>query len=473
MRFESFKNARIVRSAWLEKEGRRLDCGPYMSGALEAKDALDRLRVRKDPLRTLTTGHAGGIYNGPKFARYWVDDPKYGVPFLSSSDMMNADLSTLPFLKKSYAKSRQLAYLEVKRGTTLISCSGTIGRTVYVRPDMDGMWSSQHIMKVVPDESRIPPGYLYAFLSSKYGVPLIVSGTYGAIIQHIEPEHIAERPVPRLVSELETEVNNLIDKCATRRASAQSHIACAQLALEDAAGFSRHPVGAVTDFSTTAVHVGASTDRLDAAFYSAAAIRAEALLDSSRFSKCPLPKVVSRCFKPPIFRRRWVDSVEHGRMFVSGNDAYRYFPEESRFVSTRTPRFEEFILKRGWLAFQAAGQIYGLFGRPLYINGWLEDTFCADDVFRIIPHDEVDGAFLYLFFRTAVGQVLIKRQACGNSIPRVWEPHMSKVQVIWPDRRDREQFAEPVIAAHEMIEEARQQEIKAIELVERGIERMV
>ena len=52
----------------------------------------------------------------------------------------------------------------------------------YVRDDMAGMWSSQHIMKVAPDPAQIAPGYLYAFLSSKYGVPLVVSGTYGAII---------------------------------------------------------------------------------------------------------------------------------------------------------------------------------------------------------------------------------------------------------------------------------------------------
>jgi type I restriction enzyme S subunit len=52
-------------------------------------------------------------------------------------------------------------------------------------------------MRVVPDAEKIPPGYLYAYLSSKFGVPLVVGGTYGAIIQHIEPEHIANLPVPR------------------------------------------------------------------------------------------------------------------------------------------------------------------------------------------------------------------------------------------------------------------------------------
>ncbi len=177
MKFESFKNARVVRSSWLEEGGRRLDCNPYMSGALEARDTLKSLDAPKEPLKSLTAGYAGGIYNGPMFRRNYVESPEYGVPFITSGTMLLADFSNLPLLRKSDAQSPRLSYLELKPGMTLISCSGTIGRMTYARPDMDGMWSSQDVLKVVPDASRIPPGYLYAFLSSKYGVPLVVSGT--------------------------------------------------------------------------------------------------------------------------------------------------------------------------------------------------------------------------------------------------------------------------------------------------------
>ena len=52
---------KAVRAAWLEEGGRRLDCNPYMSGALEARDTLKQLKTRKDLLRNLTAGYAGGI----------------------------------------------------------------------------------------------------------------------------------------------------------------------------------------------------------------------------------------------------------------------------------------------------------------------------------------------------------------------------------------------------------------------------
>src|SRR5258708_451320 len=91
---------KAVPSDWLERDGRRLDCGPYMSVALEAKVLLERLKVGKDVLRDVTDNGIAGIFNGPGFARSYVDDPADGVPFLGSTDILNADLTTLPLLSR-------------------------------------------------------------------------------------------------------------------------------------------------------------------------------------------------------------------------------------------------------------------------------------------------------------------------------------------------------------------------------------
>src|SRR5438105_1262784 len=82
--------------------------------------------------------------------------PDYGVPFLGSSSMLQADLSDLPLLRKQDALSSRLSFLRLETGMTLISCSGTIGKMMYVRPNMAGMWSSQDIIKVVPNQLQIP-----------------------------------------------------------------------------------------------------------------------------------------------------------------------------------------------------------------------------------------------------------------------------------------------------------------------------
>jgi type I restriction enzyme S subunit len=210
--------------------------------------------------------------------------------------------------------------------------------------------------------------------------------------------------------------------------------------------------------------------RLDATYHSTIALEAE-----EKIAKCnclrSLKDVVVRMFKPPMFKRLWVSGPEFGRRFVSGESICRLRPTENQYVSTRTPQFSEFILKRGWLIFQAAGQVYGLFGQPIWVSGWLEEVFCADDVYRVVPVDEIDGAYLYVWFRTPHGRALLVRQASGNSIPRVWDPHMARVSVPWADRRVREEFGERVVSAHRMLEVAACNEDHAVKLVEAWLEK--
>ena len=45
---------KLVPSAWIEKQGRRLDCGPYLSGAVEARLLLDSVDVDKLELQKVT-----------------------------------------------------------------------------------------------------------------------------------------------------------------------------------------------------------------------------------------------------------------------------------------------------------------------------------------------------------------------------------------------------------------------------------
>ena len=86
-----------VPSAWIEREGRRLDCGPYLSGALEARMRLEGLPGSCVELCSLTHGHEGGIFHRaavlPPSSRTYVVDPAHGVPLVSSSSMLHADFT--------------------------------------------------------------------------------------------------------------------------------------------------------------------------------------------------------------------------------------------------------------------------------------------------------------------------------------------------------------------------------------------
>ena len=260
---------KLVPSAWLVQQGRRLDCGPYLSGAVEAKLLLRSLPVRCAELRDITHGHDGGIYNGPQFVRNYVSDPAFGVPFLSSSSMLHAEFHRVDLLRKSNAVSRRLAFLQIEEGTTLISCSGTIGRMAYARPEISGMWSSQDVLKVVPDPHLVRPGYLYAFLSGRFGVPLIVGGTYGAIVQHIEPGHISDLPVPLAPEAIQDDAHRLVAEAAEMRTLASAELRAVTREIEDAAGLPPLDIRyASARPDTTLVKASSLHGRMDGLFHS-------------------------------------------------------------------------------------------------------------------------------------------------------------------------------------------------------------
>lgn len=470
MKFASFRNARVVRSGWLEEGGRRLDCNPYMSGALEARDALKALSARKEPLHSLTAGHAGGIYNGPIFARHWVVDPQYGVPFLGSSDMSNADLSTLPLLKKGYAQSLRLRHLELRPGTTLITCSGTIGRMTYVRPDMVGMWSSQDIMKVVPNESKVPPGYLYAFLSSKYGVPLVVAGTYGAIIQHIEPEHIANLPVPRFDMVVESDISRLVDKAATLRSDAVHLLQAAQLRLFSKLGLSmptRNDQFSKPDVAW--ISCQNIVDRCDGYYYCAR--NAEAMAAFDRVGPTEELGSITRVFIPGIFKRLYVSDPAYGSPYVTGGDVFELSPTSEKYLMRRVAAGYELLLQKGMIVIQEAGQLGGLIGRSVMVGGYLDGFACSNNMIRIVPNDDVDAGYLFVLLSSEYGVRLLSREAAGSSIPHTDEGRVRRIPIPWPEREIRAYVSEPAIRARDFRDGACAAEAEARTLMETQVER--
>ena len=155
-----------IPSRWISCEGQRLDVGPYMAGAIEAKKRLEELSIKKEPLKDLTKGGLAGIYHAGRVKRLWVDSPEYGYPFLSSSNILQSDLSNLHYISKSAAEEN--SQLLIHEGYTLITRSGTTGRMAYARANMDGMACTEHVLRVVPNRQKILPGYLYAYLSSQF-----------------------------------------------------------------------------------------------------------------------------------------------------------------------------------------------------------------------------------------------------------------------------------------------------------------
>jgi len=434
-----------------------------MSGAFEAREALRLLDSPKIHLRDLVKG----IFHAGREGRTWVVDRRFGVPFIGSSDIRTSDLSHLPLISKKQVKRNPLFALE--EHWTLITRSGTIGRMAYVRPDMSGLACSEHVLRVVPDESLIPPGYLYAYLSSKFGLPLVISGTYGAIIQHIEPEHISDVPVPRFDDAFENKVSDLIVRSAIARAQAS------QLLRDGVQRFLLHAdLEDLTDactskaFSTTVV-MRSAVERLDASYYSPFGSEPVKALGHPRLCSRAIGDC-AKVFTPGIFKRMHVDDPEWGYPYFSGSELFELSPAPRGFLSRRAPGIGDYLVEKDWLLVQDAGQVGGLIGRVTRAGLGVDKSVVSNHLMRIASDTREDSAYLFAILTSAHGYRAIVRNAFGSSIPQLDPKQIARIKVPWLGAEQRADVSSPILRAWELSDRANIDEKEATSMLEARIE---
>ena len=430
MKLVNLKNP--VMASWMRAQGARLDAPPFLSGAIEARKLLEQLSVKKDPLKQLTLGGEEGIFHAGRIKRHWVTEPKYGISFLSSTDILQADLSHLALISKRAVTENPK--LTIHKDWSLITRSGSIGRMAYARPDMDSMACTEDVLRVVPDPNRILPGYLYAFLSSKFGLPLVVGGTYGAIIQHIEPHHIANLPVPRLGEELEASVHELVQEAAElrTRASHDLNIAVSAVGSELQAPSSQANSAIESEQHSTVVYASElrSTWRLDGFYYNPIAQTVESWARNHQNGYTNLGRLC-KVFDVPQFKHIYVEEGQGLPFFTSG-ELFLLERKAQKFLSkTQTKGLEKYILQKGWILLARSGQLGGIIGRPQFSDSALHKATTSDHVIRIASRDSIPPGYLFAYLaNNEIGYPLLTRTMTGASIPALWPQDLEKVPIV-------------------------------------------
>jgi type I restriction enzyme, S subunit len=459
---------KVIPSGWLQIGGRRLDSGPYLLGALEARLQVERTRARKDRLQDVTFGKMEGIFHAGRESRRWVTDPAHGVPFMSSTDILATDLSTLPLLAKKQVTA--MPKFVVREGWTLITRSGTIGRMAYARPEMDGLACSEHVIRVIPDREKIASGYLFAYLSSKLGFPLVVSGTYGSIIQSIEPQHIADLPVPRFGPDIEQCAHRLVLEAAAHRTLAAerlrevSRLLFLELGLPDVKHKYDRPLW-------HSVNVALLQRRSDAFYFGAPNQDARVAFDSANVCSSRELGAVADVFIPGIFKRRYAEDPRFGHPYITGADVFQLAPTSSQFLLNSVASEYNLVLRKGMILIQEAGQLGGLIGRSVCVGAYLDGFACTNNMVRIVPNNELDGGYLYAVLSSKYGVRLIAREAAGSSIPHIEVGRMRSLQIPWAAEEVRHQIGRIVLEARNLRDGACEKEQAARTLVEQAIER--
>lgn len=170
---------------------------PSLNATIEAIEALeDSPDWRVSSLSEVAPGIE--VFKGPrlKSENLLVDVENSGrpgvEPYFTPSAVLQERADAAKFLDTGRASGHQAATISVIRvhfGDIVITRSGTIGRTAMITSLFDNAIVSDDLIRVrVPDERlRL---YLWAYLDSKLAQDQITRNEYGAIQQHLEPEHV-------------------------------------------------------------------------------------------------------------------------------------------------------------------------------------------------------------------------------------------------------------------------------------------
>lgn len=451
------------------EKGKRLEASVY---DVESKQAYTRIKNGIYPtvdLIGLDSPVKKAHYGGCLKRNYVEKNSENSVGFIGSSEML--DISPQPI--KFMVDDERVSNLHVKRGTVLISRSGTIGNMSYVNKTLEKFLISEHAMRL---ECNSYPGYVYAYLKTKTGQALIRSNIYGSVIQQIEPEHLASVPIPDAPNMLKSRIDELVSKSYSLRDESNALIDEATKLLID-----ELQLPAIEDFDVGYFKKDAQVDtfsiklsdmeyRLDASYHVPIvnAITEHLAKFSEEVTTIADKRISKDIILPGRFKRVYVEEGQ-GRIFIGGKQLWELDPCNKKYLSLSQhgERIEKQLeLHENMTLITCSGTI----GKVALVGKHWENWAANQHIIRIVPADDSIAGYLNIFLASVYGYHLITRHTYGAVIDEIDDTHVSKIPIPLLKNHDVQiKINALALEANEKRYEAYKLEQKALEIMDKEI----
>jgi len=396
-------------------DGYRLTGAFHLSADELAFRSLRAREKNSSPLLAVTTGRR--VFRGPIFRRRYVEDPAQGVPYVSANDLDRVFVEPAGYLSKGLGSL--LDELRLHEGMILVTCSGmSLGKALWTRRDMAGLVASHDLIRIEVDPEKVPPGYLYIFLTSRFGRVAMRRHTYGGSVKHIEPQHLYKLPIPRLKSSVENRIHEL---ALSSSAKISRHVdmmreattmLLSRIGVSDPSSYSWSSNDArrgweekaLTSLSLRAINYDPRTARLR-----------EEIARCQRTS--PLGELCDpRWFKGKIIFTRIDVEPEHGALLLGQRKAFRPRPE-GRWISRKSIKGLGLQVPAGTTLIPSHGTLgeNELYCRALYVTPRMSVYAFSGDFFRCIPsHGAIHSGYLHAFLRSEAAFRVLRSISTGG-----------------------------------------------------------
>ncbi len=275
-------------------------------------------------------------------------------------------------------------------------------------------------------------GYVYAYLKSKTGNKILLTNSYGAVISHIEPEHLATVPIPDAPLAIKKRINDLIVGSYELRDQSNELIDEAtdllikELQLPDIHNFDVALYKKNANVDTFSVKLSNMASRVDAAYHVPIvdAIVEHLQQHATEVTTVGDSRVSKEVILPPRFARIYVEE-RYGSVLIGGKQVYELDPSGKKYLS-RTKHKElmkKLEVNQNTILITRSGTIGKVVLVPKHWEHWIP----SDHIIRVVPLNDDIAGYLSVFLASDYGHQLITRYTYGSVVDEIDDTHVSSI----------------------------------------------
>lgn len=437
---------------------------------LEAKVSKEKILSNKYGVVKLWSdkGLVDTAFHRPRFKRIYVEHKE--IPFYQPSSI--TEVYPKPSKYISAKTDTNLKSLIVKKGMLLMTVSGTIGKVAIAGKKLDNQVFSHDLLRLT-GKGCYDTGYIYCYFLTEIGQRILQSNNYGAVIKHIEPEHLQNIIIPNAPETLKKEIHELVIESYDLRDESNDLIDQAEQILY--AELQLKPIEELkTEYFDNSVELRNYTTklsdlrlRLDGSFHIPIVKQVESALkkNAKQLIKLSDSILTKDIVLPGRFSRTYVDA-ENGVQFLGGRDLFQLNPTTEKHLSKVVHKKQlegDLKISKNDILTPSRGTI----GKVVFAPEHFSAKAISDNIINIRPANENIAGYLFAILNSEYGSILIKRQIYGGVVDAMEPAMLSSIDIplLRNDKKQKE-INDLVLLANELRYQAHLKEQEAIKKME-------
>lgn len=419
----------VVHLSEVIAKGKRLEASVYDINVQNTYQIVEHGIYSPVPLIDAEKGPVVYAHYGNRLKRTYVDrNHENAVGFIGSAEMLDVNPRPVKFV----VDTERMASFKVHEGTVLISRSGTIGNVSFVNKTLSHFMLSEDAIRL---ECNDCSGYVYAFLKTKAGQTLVHSKIYGAVIAHIEPEHLSSIPIPNAPKEIKSKIHSCVVHSYELRDESNALINEAtlllskELQLPELEDMECCHFNTNTKLKTFSVKASSLNGRIDASYHLPIVQTLVTHLSNYAAEVTTIgdTRISKDVILPGRFKRVYVQEG-NGHIFIGGKQIGELDPSNKKYLSLvhhGDRIIRQLELHQNMTLITCSGTI----GKVALVGKHWEKWAASQHIIRVVPFNDDIAGYINIFLASDYGRVFITRNTYGAVVDEINDKHVRNIPI--------------------------------------------